>query len=203
MTCGSPTIASSRKMSYESVADGQTRARTEAVESHGFEATLRLRDRRHCGRRRRHEARGRRRRATTARSSRGSTRRPRSTSTPTRSSRRSTGLVDRARRARARSRWASAAAARWTRGGEHVSPLNIPAWRDFPLRARLAAHTGLPGVGRQRRQGARARRRLDRRGRRRGATTSAWSCRPASAAASCSTAGCSTAPTATPATSAT
>jgi glucokinase len=29
-------------------------------------------------------------------------------------------------------------------GGEHVSPLNIPAWRDFPLRARLAAHTGLP-----------------------------------------------------------
>jgi glucokinase len=28
--------------------------------------------------------------------------------------------------------------------GEHVSPLNIPAWRDFPLRARLAAHTGLP-----------------------------------------------------------
>ena len=31
---------------------------------------------------------------------------------------------------------ASAAAARWTAGGEHVSPLNIPAWRDFPLRAR-------------------------------------------------------------------
>jgi glucokinase len=29
-------------------------------------------------------------------------------------------------------------------GGEHVSPLNIPAWRDFPLRARLAEHTGLP-----------------------------------------------------------
>ena len=29
-------------------------------------------------------------------------------------------------------------------GGEHVSPLNIPAWRGFPLRARLAAHTGLP-----------------------------------------------------------
>jgi glucokinase len=27
--------------------------------------------------------------------------------------------------------------------GEHVSPLNIPAWRAFPLRARLAAHTGL------------------------------------------------------------
>ena len=29
-------------------------------------------------------------------------------------------------------------------GGEHVSPLNIPAWREFPLRARLAAHTGRP-----------------------------------------------------------
>jgi glucokinase len=29
-------------------------------------------------------------------------------------------------------------------GGEHVSPVNIPAWREFPLRARLAAHTGLP-----------------------------------------------------------
>ena len=28
--------------------------------------------------------------------------------------------------------------------GEHVSPLNIPAWRGFPLRARLTAHTGLP-----------------------------------------------------------
>jgi len=30
-----------------------------------------------------------------------------------------------------------------TRGGEAVSPLNIPAWRGFPLRARLAAHCGL------------------------------------------------------------
>src|SRR5581483_7168328 len=29
-------------------------------------------------------------------------------------------------------------------GGEHVSPLNIPAWRDFPLRARLAGVTDLP-----------------------------------------------------------
>jgi glucokinase len=28
-------------------------------------------------------------------------------------------------------------------GGEFVSPLNIPAWRAFPLRDRLAAHTGL------------------------------------------------------------
>jgi len=27
--------------------------------------------------------------------------------------------------------------------GEHVSPLNIPAWRAFPLRARLASHLGL------------------------------------------------------------
>ena len=31
-----------------------------------------------------------------------------------------------------------------TRGGEEVSPLNIPAWRRFPLRLRLAQATGLP-----------------------------------------------------------
>ncbi len=31
-----------------------------------------------------------------------------------------------------------------TAGGETVSPLNIPAWRDFPLRRRLAEATGLP-----------------------------------------------------------
>jgi glucokinase len=29
-------------------------------------------------------------------------------------------------------------------GGEAVSPLHIPAWRDFPLRARLAALAGVP-----------------------------------------------------------
>ncbi len=29
-------------------------------------------------------------------------------------------------------------------GGETVSPLNIPAWREFPLRSRLADLTGLP-----------------------------------------------------------
>ncbi|MEM9201182.1 MAG: ROK family protein [Actinomycetota bacterium] len=29
-------------------------------------------------------------------------------------------------------------------GGEGVSPLNIAVWRDFPLRQRLAEHTGLP-----------------------------------------------------------
>jgi glucokinase len=29
-------------------------------------------------------------------------------------------------------------------GGELVSPLNIPGWRDFPLRARIAALTALP-----------------------------------------------------------
>lgn len=29
-------------------------------------------------------------------------------------------------------------------GGDAVSPLNIPAWRDFPLRSRLADATGLP-----------------------------------------------------------
>ncbi len=31
-----------------------------------------------------------------------------------------------------------------TRGGEEVSPVNIPQWRGFPLRARLAELTGLP-----------------------------------------------------------
>jgi glucokinase len=31
-----------------------------------------------------------------------------------------------------------------TPGGESVSPLNIPAWRGFPLRARLADAIGLP-----------------------------------------------------------
>ena len=31
-----------------------------------------------------------------------------------------------------------------TRGGEEVSPLNIPAWRHFPLRRRLKEATGLP-----------------------------------------------------------
>lgn len=29
-------------------------------------------------------------------------------------------------------------------GGELISPLNIPAWRDFPLRQRLAEHLGVP-----------------------------------------------------------
>lgn len=31
-----------------------------------------------------------------------------------------------------------------TRGGERVSPLHIPAWRDFPLAARLADRVGVP-----------------------------------------------------------
>ena len=31
-----------------------------------------------------------------------------------------------------------------TAGGEAVSPLNIPAWRDFPLRSRLEAALDLP-----------------------------------------------------------
>ncbi len=31
-----------------------------------------------------------------------------------------------------------------TRGGEAVSPLNIPGWRGFPLRARLTALLGVP-----------------------------------------------------------
>ena len=60
---------------------------------------------------------------------------------------------------------------------------------------------GQPGLRRPRRQGARARRRAGR-DRRRGPTTTACSpCRPASAAASCSTASCSTGRRRTPATS--
>jgi len=31
-----------------------------------------------------------------------------------------------------------------TERGERLSPVNLPAWRDFPLRARLAEVTGLP-----------------------------------------------------------
>src|SRR5438552_3169207 len=31
-----------------------------------------------------------------------------------------------------------------TPGGEAVSPLHLPAWREFPLRSRLAEATGLP-----------------------------------------------------------
>src|SRR3954462_15311164 len=30
------------------------------------------------------------------------------------------------------------------RGGEHVSPVNIHGWRDFPLRTRVAALVDLP-----------------------------------------------------------
>ncbi|MHB1444481.1 MAG: ROK family protein [Acidimicrobiales bacterium] len=33
-----------------------------------------------------------------------------------------------------------------TRGGETVSPINIPGWRGFPLRSRLAERTGLSVV---------------------------------------------------------
>lgn len=33
-----------------------------------------------------------------------------------------------------------------TAGGEEVSPINIPAWRSFPLRSRLAEALGLPVV---------------------------------------------------------
>ena len=33
-----------------------------------------------------------------------------------------------------------------TSGGEEVSPLNIPQWRSFPLRTRLAERLGMPVV---------------------------------------------------------
>ena len=85
-----------------------------------------------------------------------------------------------------------------TRGGEAVSPLNIPAWRELPaagparraLRRSRSASTTTPRRWRAARAGSAPRPAC--------ATTSRWSSRPASAAASSSTAGCSTAPTATP-----
>jgi len=54
-----------------------------------------------------------------------------------------TGLVDALDRSGARAVGAGCGGP-MDRHGEHVSPLNIPAWRGFPLRARLAAHTNLP-----------------------------------------------------------
>ncbi len=60
--------------------------------------------------------------------------------------------------------------------GEEVSPLNIPGWRDFPLRARVAELTGPPDVGGQRRQGPGVGRRLGRRSRRALPTICRWSC---------------------------
>ena len=52
-------------------------------------------------------------------------------------------------------------------GRRPVSPLNIPAWRGFPLRARLAGAHRAAGVRRQRRQGPGAGRGVGGRGRRR------------------------------------
>ena len=78
-----------------------------------------------------------------------------------------------------------------TPGGDEVSPLNIPAWRSFPLRARLAELTGLPtfvdndakalAFGEGWVGAAAGLRGLPRR----------WSCRPGSAGASSSTGDCS------------
>ena len=101
---------------------------------------------------------------------------------------------------------------RWRAGSDRADPCRpgaswsprstFPGWRDFPLRARVAELTGLPTWidndakawpwptgGWAKPPGC--------------ATTSRWSCPPASAAASSSTAGCSTGTTATPGTSAT
>ncbi len=157
------------------------------------EATLRLCGRRHCGRRRRHQARGRRgaRRRhpdfpSRARRRRLDARRRRALRNADRP-RRPARCVERSWRS------ASGCGGPMDAGGEHVSPLNIPAWRDVPAAGPPGRAHRAADVRRQRRQGARARRRLDRRGARRARTTSGWSCRPASAAASCSTAGSSTA----------
>lgn len=55
-----------------------------------------------------------------------------------------TGLVDDVCEGAAPARCGVGCGGPMTPGGETVSPLNIPAWRSFPLRARLAAHTALP-----------------------------------------------------------
>src|SRR5436305_8773614 len=55
-----------------------------------------------------------------------------------------TGLVDGLRDAEGAVAVGVGCGGPMTRGGEAVSPLNIPAWRGFPLRDRLAAHTGRP-----------------------------------------------------------
>ena len=206
---GSPTIESSRKMSYERSPTERRERAPKLSRVTRVEATLRpLRSdhdhgRRHRGRRRRHEARGRRRARRRHARARGSTR-----PTPLDVDADAlfatlAGLVDRldaSRRGRGRRR---AAAARWTAAASTSRRSTSPRGAASRCARGSRRTPRLPGVGRQRRQGARARRRLDRRGASARATTSRWSCRPASAAASSSTAGCSTAPTATPATSAT
>ena len=161
------------------VADGELRTCTKAVESHAGEATLRL-----CGRPSSPStsAAPSSRRAWCATTARSSDRvdaptpatsdaddalrdaAPRSSTGSTR--RASTvavgvgcgGPMDARRRARL--------------AAEHPRVARLPA-AGAPRRAHRAAR-----VGRQRRQGARARRRLDRRGRAACATTSGWSCRP-------------------------
>jgi predicted NBD/HSP70 family sugar kinase len=78
-------------------------------------------------------------------------------------------------------------------GGEEVSPLNIAAWRGFPLRSALAERLALDTFVDN-----------DAKAPHGGWPHSwPWWCPPVWAAGSCSTGGCSTAPPATPATSAT
>ena len=66
-------------------------------------------------------------------------------------------------RRRPRSSAASGAVGRCS-AGRTVSPLNIPAWRDFPLHERLTGRDRAAGRRRQRRQGAGSRRGMARRG---------------------------------------
>ena len=66
-----------------------------------------------------------------------------------------------------------------------VSPLNIPGWRRFPLRARLIDHTGLPtAVDNDAKALALAEGWVGGAGRT-VQLSSRWSCPPGSAAASC------------------
>ena len=125
------------------VTDGEARTCTEAVESHGFGGYPPPCGRRHCGRRRRHQAGGRlgarRRHArrTGRRADAARRRRRRAVRDADRPRRR-------ARRVRRGRRSASAAAGRWTRTASTCRRSTSPRGAAFPLRARLAAHTGLP-----------------------------------------------------------
>ena len=184
------------------VADGELRTCTKAVESHAGEATLRLCGRRHCGRRRRHQARGRRGARRRHARRHASTRRRRSTSTPTRCSRRSPASSTRSTRprrgrGRRRVRRADGRGRRARLAAQHPRVAGVPA-AGAPRRAHRASRCGSTTTPRRSRS---AKAGSARRGAR--ATTSAWSCRPASAAASCSTAACSTATTGNAGTSAT
>ena len=90
-----------------------------------------------------------------------------------------------------------------SRGGERGLAAEHPRLARLPASAPAGRDARPPCAHRQRRQGPRARRGVARGRAGASAPSSPWSCRPASAAGSCSTAACSTGPTETPVTSVT